>query len=110
MQTLADKAALLRRYNHSLLEHDDELADAESVTTEGLEVHGTPEMAIQLESIAMRRRRPVLAIKNGATVLEFNDPGDVPIWKSRLEGAARILAPAIAATGRIDLTGNPDYS
>jgi endonuclease G, mitochondrial len=110
MRTLEEKAALLRRYNASLLEHDGELADAEAVTNESLEVRRPPESAMQRESIAMRRRRPVLAIRNGATVLEFKDEGDVPIWKSRLEQAARLLAPAIAAVGRIDLTGNPDYS
>jgi endonuclease G len=110
MRTLEEKAALLRAFNDNLLDDDPELADAEAATNELLEVNRSPEIQIDLESIVMRRRRPVLAIKNGATVLEFEDQDDIPLWKSRLETAAGVLGPAIASVGRIELTGNPDFS
>jgi endonuclease G len=110
MATQAEKVALLRAYNASLLADDEELAESESVMNESLEARPSPEAAIENESIAMRRRRPVLAIKNGAAVLEFKDAGDVPLWKARLQKAAAVLAPRIAAVGRIELTRNPDYS
>jgi endonuclease G len=110
MRTLEDKAALLRAFNDSLLDDDPELVDAEGATTERLEVNRPPQQKIDFESIVMRRRRPVLAIQNGATVLEFKDQGDVPLWKTRLESAAAVLGPAIRSVGRIELTGNPDFS
>lgn len=110
MRTLEEKAALLRAFNDTLLNDDPELADAEAATNELLEVNRPPEIQIDLESIVMRRRRPVLAIKNGATVLEFEDQDDIPLWKSRLETAAGVLGPAIASVGRIELAGNPDFS
>jgi endonuclease G len=110
MATLEEKAALLRRFNASLLEDDAELADAEGVRDEGFEVRRSPSDQLGLETIVMRRRRPVLAIKNGAAELEFKDEDDVPLWKARLETARGALDPAIAAVGRIELTGNPDFS
>jgi endonuclease G len=110
MATHEEKVALLRAYNASLLADDEELAESEAAVNESLEARPSPEAAVENESIAMRRRRPVLAIRNGAAVLEFKDAGDVPLWKARLQKAAGVLAPRIAAVGRIDLTGNPDYS
>lgn len=110
MRTPEEKVELLRAHNASLLDEDEELAEAESVANEGLEVHLPPERAIDNESIIMRRRRPVLAIKKGQPELVFRDPGDVGIWKKRLEEASGVLGRAIAAVGRIELTGHPDYS
>ena len=110
MATPAEKAALLRAFNNSVLDDDPELVDAEGVVNESLEVNRPPQDQIEQESIVMRRRRPVLAIRNGATLLEFKDAGDIPLWKARLEGAAGVLKPAIASVGRIDLKGNPDFS
>src|SRR4029450_1061116 len=110
MRTPAEKAALLRAYNNSLLDEDPELADAEGAFNEGLEVKLPPERELEQGGIAMARRRPVLAIRNGETVLEFRDQEDVPLWKSRLEQAREVLGPAIAAVGGIELAGNPDYS
>jgi endonuclease G len=110
MRTLEEKAAMLRAYNNSLLEEDPELADIEVPANENLEIKPSPETAIGLETIVMRRRRPVLAIRNGAAVLEFKDQDDVALWRSRLEQAKGVLSRAIASVGRIELTGNPDYS
>jgi len=110
MATLADKAAQLRAFNDSLLDDDPEMVDAEGATNERLEVNRPPQQAIDLESIIMRRRRPVLAIQKGTAVLEFKDAGDVALWKARLESAATVLGIAIPSVGRIELTGNPDFS
>lgn len=76
MATLAEKAAQLRAFNESLLDDDLEMVEAEGATNERLEVNRPPQQAIDLESIIMRRRRPVLAIQNGTAVLEFKDPGE----------------------------------
>jgi len=110
MATLAEKATQLRAFNDSVLEDDPEMADAEGATNERLEINRPPQQTIDQESIIMRRRRPVLAIQKGAAVLEFKDPGDVPLWKARLESAATPLGTAIPSVGRIELTGNPDFS
>ena len=110
MRTPEEQAAALRAFNESLLDDDPELVDAEGASNERFEVRRPPQQQIDLESIIMRRRRPVLAIRNGATVLEFKDQGDVPLWKARLESAAAVLGPAIASVGRIELAGNPDFS
>lgn len=108
MGTLEEQVARLRAFNASLLEGDDELAQQDG--GDGLEVKLPLDRALGNESITMRRRRPVLAIKNGACELVFEDQDDVPVWKKRLEDAAGKLAPAIGAVGRIDLVGNPDYA
>ena len=110
MATPKEKAAKLRAFNDSLLNEDPEMLDAEGPSLEGLEANRPPEQVIELESIIMRRRRPVLAIKNGAAVLEFKDKADVTLWKSRLDSAAPVLGTAIPSVGRIELTGNPDFS
>ena len=110
MPTLAEKAALLRAFNDRLLDDDPEMVDLEGATNERLEVNRLPEESIELESIVMRRRRPVLTILNGTALLEFKDEADVPLWKARLEGAATALGKAIPSVGRIELTGNPDFA
>ena len=107
MGSKEDSLQLLRAYNDALIGDDEEMA--ESAARETLEVALPLDQAIAAESIAMRKRRPVLAIRNGEAVLEFNDPGDVPVWKGRLESAKSVLARAIPAVGRIDLKRNPDY-
>ena len=110
MATLAEKAAQLRAFNDSLLDDDPEMVDAEGATNERLVVNRPPEQSIELESIVMRRRRPVLTIRNGTALLEFKDEADVPLWKARLDSAAAVLGKAIPSVGRIELTGNPDFS
>lgn len=110
MSTPAEQVSKLRAFNASLLGDDQEMVDAEGAANEGLEVNRPPEQAIESESIVMRRRRPVLAIRQGAAVLEFEDAQDVPLWRSRLLGAATILGGVIPSVGRIELIGNPDFS
>ena len=110
MTTPTEQASKLRAFNASLLDGDLEMADAESATNEAFESNRPPEQAIEIESIAMRRRRPVLAIRQGAAVLEFEDAQDVPLWKLRLKGAATVLGGVIPSVGRIELAGHPDFS
>lgn len=110
MATLAEQVLKLRAFNAGLLDGDMEMANAENATNEAFEVNSSPEHAIEIESIAMRRRRPVLAIRQGAVVIEFEDAQDVPLWKSRLEGAASVLRGVIPSVGRIELVGHPDFS
>lgn len=110
MATTAEQAAQLRAFNDGLLDDDPDMTEMEGTTNELLEVNRSPQQSIELESIVMRRRRPVLAIRNGAAVLEFKDEADVLLWKSRLDGAATVLEAAIPSVGRIEVTGNPDFS
>lgn len=112
MATPAEQVSKLHAFNASLLRHDPELAEAEAeaATAEAAEVDRQPEEAIARESIVLRRRRPVLAIREGAAVLNFEDAQDVPLWKARLESAASVLGDVIPAVGRIELTGHPDLS
>jgi endonuclease G, mitochondrial len=113
MSTREQQLARLRKFNAAVLETDATLAEEsrdlarvetlESVT----EVAQTIDSAIALESIALRRTRPVLAIRDNLPVLEFVDAGDSEIWKARLTAAKALLEPAICAVGRIDLAGAP---
>ncbi|HYJ80975.1 MAG TPA: hypothetical protein VEW03_15290, partial [Longimicrobiaceae bacterium] len=63
MRTLEEKVAALRAFNNGVLDDDPELMDVEGAANEGLEVNRPPQVQIELESIIMRRRRPVLAIR-----------------------------------------------
>ncbi|OEO33178.1 hypothetical protein VW23_007935 [Devosia insulae DS-56] len=111
MHSSSEKLARLRQYNRSVLEGDPELAtearDREPVlemALEGLAVEDV-DSQIELESIAMRRYRPVLDIKQNTTVLEFNDQADSEIWRERLNTAKSALDGFIPGIGRIDLEG-----
>ena len=110
MSTLKEKLVLLRRFNASVRRSDAELAEesADLVRTEVLEIPPSPEMlehAIELESIALRRERPVLSIRDDQAELVFIDPADSEIWQARLTRATPFLDAAIRAVGRIELSG-----
>src|SRR5262249_37515134 len=102
--------ARLRLYNQSVRARDPQLAEEsldrgarnESVYTEGMRPE-TAEAEIDLESIVMRRERPVLAVKNNAVELRFADGEDSRIWSDRLTQAVPHLTRTIPAIGRIDL-------
>ena len=108
MSTLAGRLARLRGFNSAVRRGDYELAEESADLREVREVAAAPEAierAIEQESIVMRRQRPVLAIREDAAVLEFQDPQDSEIWKERLVRAAPFLLRAARATGRIDIQG-----
>ena len=106
-----DTLARLRRFNEEVRDRDPHLAE-ESLETARLEVSevaasgAPPQDETELESIVMRKQRPVLAIRDNDAVLDFRDLGDSTIWKARLEAAKTILHDATCAVGRIDLTGS----
>jgi endonuclease G len=99
----------LRKFNAAVESLDAELAEEANAGREearGLESAGDPQLReLGLESISMRRTRPVLAIKHDAAELRFIDEDDATIWQARLAKAAPLLDPAIRAVGRINLDG-----
>lgn len=110
MSTLHEKLARLREFNARVRGTDAELAveTADLAPGTALEAMVAPsrvEDAVELESIVLRRTRPVLAIKENETRLEFVEQADSAIWKKRLLDAKPFLDDAIRAVGRIDLRG-----
>ena len=79
MGKLEDQLARLRRFNASVRAGDPKLAEESAdlgVENEALEMVRSPQAldeAVELESIVMRRERPVLAIHNNVTKLVFID-------------------------------------
>jgi endonuclease G len=113
MTTTRETLERLRRFNNWVRTNDPRLAE-ETADVAGSEVlEAAPELegpdsleaAVVLETIVLRRERPVLAILNNETQLEFIDPDDSVIWKQRLLDAKPALDQAIRAVGRIELQG-----
>lgn len=107
-----DALTRLRQFNAAVRERDSALAEEARDTAHEeaveLTVARVPAADMEvIESIVMRKQRPVLAIRDNDAVIAFNDPGDSPIWRARLEAAKPFLHDAIRAVGRIDLTGSP---
>lgn len=107
-----DALTRLRRFNEAVRGRDADLAE-ETMDTAREEVavlaapRAAPAGEEELESIVMKKQRPVLAILDDEAVLDFRDLGDSAIWKARLEGARPFLEDAIRAVGRIELKGSP---
>lgn len=112
MSTLQEKLVRLREFNALVRGTDAELAQESMDRVPGVELEGLDTgphdigEAVELESIVMRQQRPVLAIKENETQLEFVDQADSAIWKQRLLAAKPFLDDAIRAVGRIDLQGS----
>src|SRR5882757_3440225 len=110
MSQLEEKLARLRNFNAMVHRDDPELAKESadlgrsSTALESMST-GTPDEGVGLESIILRRTRPVLAIRDNDTVLNFIDQADSEIWSARLKKAKPILDHAIHAVGRINLQG-----
>jgi endonuclease G len=110
MSQLEEKLARLRNFNALVHRDDPELAEesadlgGSSTALESMSA-GTPDESVGLESIILRRTRPVLAIRDNDTVLNFVDQADSEIWLARLKKAKPILDHAIHAVGRINLQG-----
>jgi endonuclease G len=111
MSTSQEKLARLRNFNSMVLNSDPALAEETAdlrPASAGLEAMESPHAAednIGLESIVLRRTRPVLAIRDNDTKLDFIDKADSEIWLARLTKAKPFLDSAIRAVGRIDLQG-----
>jgi endonuclease G, mitochondrial len=111
MSTSQEKLARLRNFNSMVLNSDPALAEETAdlrPRSAGLEAMESPQAAednIGLESIVLRRTRPVLAIRDNDAKLDFIDKADSEIWLARLTKAKSFLDSAIRAVGRIDLQG-----
>lgn len=64
---------------------------------------------LSLETIVRPLARPVLAIRDNRTTIEFLGP-DSEIWRSRIEEATPILDRIIPAVGRVEVTNHPDFT
>lgn len=111
MGALEQQLARLRAFNDLVHLNDQELS-AESAGygrpppgLEAMDLAQPLEEALALESIVLRRTRPVLAIQNNITKLEFIDKADSEIWLGRLRSAESVLNRVIRAVGRIDIQG-----
>ena len=108
MDALEKRLARLRSFNAWVQGGDADLGE-ESADRGARALESMPAVPIEdrvaLESIVLRRTRPVLAIRDNVTRLEFVDPADSEIWKARLEGARPFLDKAIRAVGRVNLSG-----
>ena len=111
MGTHQEKLARLRRFNAWVHKSDPKLAEESAdlappaAALESMEAPQAAEDNVALESIVLRRTRPVLAIRDNAAKLEFVDQADSAIWKDRLTIAKPSLDKAIRAVGRINLQG-----
>jgi endonuclease G len=84
-------------------------AEAAKADMPARELALTPETLgarMRQESIVLRTLRPVLAIKQNVTELDFKDGEDSQTWKERLTKAEAALERPIRAVGRINLSGS----
>jgi endonuclease G len=103
LERLRSFNALVHRDDPKLAEESADLGRGSAL--EGMQVGGPPVDDIGLESIVLRRTRPVLEIRDNDTLLNFIDQADSAIWLDRLKKAKPLLDRAIRAIGRIDLQG-----
>ncbi len=96
--------ARLRRFNAQIASSYPDTSHEAFALTEAMPSQLDTAGAFGLESIVMRRNRPVLKVQEHAPVLEFADEAEAILWKPRLEAAAG-LEDAISAVGRINLRG-----
>ena len=111
MSEIEERLARLRNFNALVHRDDPKLAEESAdlggprAGLEAMEVVRSPDESIGLESIVLRRTRPVLAIRDNDLVMNFVDQADSEIWQARLTKAKPLLDSAIRAVGRIDLQG-----
>ena len=95
MGSVKEKLTRLRDFNAWVHRSDpklaEESADLRPAALEGL---GGAEDEVALESIVLRRARPVLAIKENELQLDFVDRQDSEIWRDRLNKAKAMLEAA----------------
>jgi len=94
------------RRNDEDIDKAKKLAPKISHLDTGLESAGGENFA--LETIVLRKGRPVLAISNNSAILEFRDAESL-FWKEKLQAASPLLLPPIKAIGRIEVENHPDY-
>jgi endonuclease G len=116
MDPLERQLNQLLNFNTWVAENDPRLfeeaiaaAEAAKAEMPARELALTPETLgerMRRESIVLRTMRPVLAIKQNVTELDFKDGEDSETWKERLTKAEAALARPIRAVGRINLSGS----
>ncbi len=111
MGRLDEQLARLRSFNDLVHRSDPKLAEESAdlgrprAGLESMQPALAPEENLALESIVLRRTRPILTIRDNDTKLDFVDKADSDIWLARLTKAKPLLDSAIRAVGRIDLRG-----
>src|SRR5437899_7200703 len=110
MSALEEGLARLRAFNNDIHRDDSGLAEESRVAAQGIGLEsmraggdGSTESQIGLESIVLKRTRPVLAIRQNNAQLVFVDPADSAVWQDRLVKAKTVLDKAIRAVGRVNL-------
>lgn len=109
MAGLQDQVRRLRQFNGALGDQQgvpDEELRAQLTSDETLE---SADQAFDFESIVLRKKRPVLAIRDDTAKLEFDDPEEEQIWRQPLEDARELLRDASRSVGRIDLRNHEDF-
>src|ERR1043166_4855137 len=85
MGSATEKLSRLRDFNAWVHRSDPKLAEESAdLRPSALEGMATAEDAVALESIVLRRARPVLAIKKNEIQLDFVDRQDSENWRGRL--------------------------
>jgi endonuclease G len=73
------------------------------------ETLGPGKRRFALETIVLKKGRPVLAVSHDEPQLRFED-AESEVWRERLIKARPVLVPAIRAVGRIELQNHPRLS
>ncbi|WP_266214081.1 DNA/RNA non-specific endonuclease [Paraliomyxa miuraensis] len=68
----------------------------------------SPALALEEESIVLKRLRPVLEVHDDVPRLEFPDQESEDLWKEPIEAALEPLTYACRAVGRIELSGHDE--
>ena len=99
-----DFEAFMQRLQNNDPEITEELREAKKThaQNESTEDH----KALLPETIVLTRGRPVLDIKQGDTIIKF-DEIESEVWRTRLTDSAVLLMPGIPAVGRIELSNDP---
>ena len=106
---MADKRPSFDKYFLELQDKDPDLkAEMDAAMDEMASNESTEGGANQFtrETIVLTKGRPVLDIKQGAAIIEFNEV-ESQIWKSRLVSANSLLLPNIPSVGRIEVANHP---
>src|SRR5918993_337043 len=102
----------LRRHNVEILDKGGRVAEelrdtikARTLANEAVDAAPVDEFDRDFitEAIILRTTRPVLAVREDTAVLEFQDPDDSEIWRTKLTQAAAHITGAARAVGRIEL-------
>ena len=112
MTTALERLARLREFNARVRSGDKPLGEesleaaARGAELETAMTDDAVENQIALESIVMRSQRPVLAILENHTMLEFQNDAESTTWKMRLTDAKPFLDSRIRSVGRHRAHGN----